>query len=114
MASEGAQGFLEECHRILRTMGIMEMSGVGFNMFQLRGAAYQWWRVYDMGIPADVAPLSWAQFLEMFLRELVPQSFGMHGARSLSSYARALCQLEYAVRFSGLARHAPVLVATIR
>uniref|UniRef100_A0A1S4D3A8 RNA-directed DNA polymerase homolog n=1 Tax=Nicotiana tabacum TaxID=4097 RepID=A0A1S4D3A8_TOBAC len=28
-------------------MGIMEMSGVAFTTFQLSGAAYQWWRIYE-------------------------------------------------------------------
>lgn len=28
LASESAQGFLEECHRILCTIGIVEMSGL--------------------------------------------------------------------------------------
>ncbi|XP_070053324.1 uncharacterized protein [Nicotiana tomentosiformis] len=48
LASESAHGFLEECHRILRTMGIVETSGVVFTTFQLIGAAYQWWRAYEL------------------------------------------------------------------
>ena len=74
LASESAQGFLEECHCILCTMGIVEMSGVAFTTFQLRGATYQRWRTYELGSPAELASILWVQFSEMFLREFVPQS----------------------------------------
>lgn len=43
LASENAHGFLEECHRILHTMGIVETSRVAFTAFQLKRAAYEWW-----------------------------------------------------------------------
>ena len=33
LASDDALGFLEDCHRILHTMGIVEMSGVSFTAF---------------------------------------------------------------------------------
>ncbi|XP_070036684.1 uncharacterized protein [Nicotiana tomentosiformis] len=85
LALEGAQYFLEECHRILCTMGIVEMSGVAFTTFQLKGAAYQWWRAYEFGSPVELASLTWVQFSEMFLRE-----------------------------FSDMARYAPPLVAKVR
>ncbi|XP_070012471.1 uncharacterized protein [Nicotiana sylvestris] len=39
LASDDALGFLEQCYRILRTMGISESSGVSFTTFQLRGAS---------------------------------------------------------------------------
>ena len=58
LASESAQGFLEDCHRILRTMGIVETSGVVFTTFQLREAAYQWWWAYELGSPAELASLT--------------------------------------------------------
>ncbi|XP_070047510.1 uncharacterized protein [Nicotiana tomentosiformis] len=115
LVSESAQGFLEECHRILRTMGIVKTSEVAFITFQLKGAAYQWWRAYELGSPAELASLTWVQFLEMFLREFVPQSLRdawraefeqlRHGTMSESGYA---------VRFSDLARHALALVARVR
>ncbi|XP_070025263.1 uncharacterized protein [Nicotiana sylvestris] len=112
LALEGAQGFLQECHRILCTMGIVEMSGIAFATFQLKGATYQWWQAYELGSPADAASLTWIQFSEMSLREFVPQSL------------RDTCHVEfeqlrqgtmfvskYAIRFSDLARHAPALVS---
>ena len=40
--SEDAQGFLDKCQRMLRTMGILETSGVSFTTFQFSGAAFKW------------------------------------------------------------------------
>ncbi|XP_070031610.1 uncharacterized protein [Nicotiana tomentosiformis] len=72
--TKNAQKFLEKCHHILHTMGIMEVSGVAFTTFQLSGAAYRWWRAYEEGRPADATPPTWAQFSEIFLKEFVPQT----------------------------------------
>ncbi|XP_070054873.1 uncharacterized protein [Nicotiana tomentosiformis] len=115
LASESAHGFLEECHRILHTMGIVKTSGVAFTTFQLRGAAYHWWRAYELGSPAESAPLTWVHFSEMFLRKFVPQSL----RDTWRTEFEQLCQgtmsvLEYAMRFSDLVRHAPALVSTVR
>ncbi|XP_070049608.1 uncharacterized protein [Nicotiana tomentosiformis] len=70
--SDDALGFLEECNRILGTMGIVETSGVSFIAFQLRGAAYQWWHAYELSSSDEAASLTWTQFSEMFLCEYVP------------------------------------------
>ncbi|XP_070034555.1 uncharacterized protein [Nicotiana tomentosiformis] len=55
-------------------MGIVEMSSVVFTTFQLKGAAYQWWRAYEVCSPAKAASLIWDRFSEFFLREFVPQT----------------------------------------
>ncbi|XP_070036351.1 uncharacterized protein [Nicotiana tomentosiformis] len=115
LASDDALGFLEGCHRILRTMGIMEMSGVSFTTFQLSGAAYQCWRAYELSSPDEEASLTWTQFSEMFLRAYVPQS--LRNARSAEFEKLrqgAMTVSEYAICFSELARNAPTLVATFR
>ncbi|XP_070035425.1 uncharacterized protein [Nicotiana tomentosiformis] len=52
-------------------MGIVESSRVGFTTFQLKGAAYQWWRAYELGSPIEAASLTWTQFSDMFLRKFV-------------------------------------------
>ncbi|XP_070043632.1 uncharacterized protein [Nicotiana tomentosiformis] len=115
LAKDDAQGFLEECHRILRSMGIVETSEVDFVMFQLRGAAYQWWRAYELGSPDEEASLSWVQFSEMFLREFVPQSLRDAWCAEFEKLRQGTMLVsEYAVRFSDLARHAPALVATVK
>ncbi|XP_070050207.1 uncharacterized protein [Nicotiana tomentosiformis] len=90
LSTDDAQGFLEECHRILRTMGIAEMSGVYFTTFHLRGEAYQWLRAYELSSPAEVASLTWTQFSDMFLREYVPQSIRVYGCVRVVSIARRL------------------------
>ncbi|XP_070055680.1 uncharacterized protein [Nicotiana tomentosiformis] len=58
LVTNDAQGFLEECHRILHTMGVAETSRVSFTTFQLRGAAYQWWHAYELSSPAEAASLT--------------------------------------------------------
>jgi len=57
LASGDAHGFLEKCQHFLRTMGIMEMDGVVFTMFQLKGVAYQWWRTYELSLTAEATSL---------------------------------------------------------
>ncbi|XP_070031996.1 uncharacterized protein [Nicotiana tomentosiformis] len=73
LATNDAQGFLEECYRILRTMGIAETSGLSFTTFQLKGAVYQWWHAYELSSPVEAASLTRTQFSNMFLREYFPQ-----------------------------------------
>ncbi|XP_070032952.1 uncharacterized protein [Nicotiana tomentosiformis] len=112
LVTNDTQGFLEDCHRILRTMGIVERSRVTFVTFHLRGAAYQLWRTYEL---VESSSLTWVQVSEKFLRDFVPQSFRdewrakfeqLHqGTRSVS---------EYVIRFSDLAIHAHALAATVR
>ncbi|XP_070036363.1 uncharacterized protein [Nicotiana tomentosiformis] len=96
-------------------MGIVETSGVSFTAFQLRGAAYQWWRANELSSPDEAASLTWAQFSEMFLREYVPQSLGdAWRAEFEQLHQVAMTMSEYAVHFSELAHHASALVATVR
>ncbi|XP_070054055.1 uncharacterized protein [Nicotiana tomentosiformis] len=115
LASDDAHGFLEECHHILRTMGIVETSRVTFTTFQLKGSTYQWRRTYELGSPADAASLSWTQFLEMFLREFVPQTLrDARHAEFEQLHQGTMSMSEYVVRFIDLSRHAHVLVFTVR
>ncbi|XP_070041075.1 uncharacterized protein [Nicotiana tomentosiformis] len=115
LASESPQGFLDECHRILCTMGILKTSGVAFTTFQLRREAYQWWRAYELGSPAELTSLTWVQLSEMFLREFVPQSLRETWCAEFEQLRQGTMSVsEYAVRFSNLARHMPTLVATVR
>ncbi|XP_070020851.1 uncharacterized protein [Nicotiana sylvestris] len=114
LASGDALGFMEECHRILRAMGISGSSGVSFTAFQLRGAADGWWRTYELDSPDEVASLTWTQFSDMFMREFVPHSF-RDAWRAEFEHLRqgTMTVSEYAVRYTSLARHAPALVSTI-
>ncbi|XP_070039247.1 uncharacterized protein [Nicotiana tomentosiformis] len=115
LASEDAQGFLDEYYRILRTIGIVESSGVAFFSFQLRGAAYQWWRAYELGSPDKAVSLTWTQFSDMFLREYVPQSLRDAWRAEFEKLRQdSMTVSEYVVRFSDLSRHASALVAIVR
>ncbi|XP_070049123.1 uncharacterized protein [Nicotiana tomentosiformis] len=115
LESEDGQGFLEECHRILRTIGVVETSGVSFTTFYLKGAAYYWWRVYELDSLAEAASLTWTQFSNMLLRKYVPQSLRDAWRAEFEQLRQgAMTVSEFAVRFSDLVRHAPALVATVR
>ncbi|XP_070057372.1 uncharacterized protein [Nicotiana tomentosiformis] len=113
--TEDVQGFLDKCHCILCTKGIVEVSRVAFTTFQLSGAVCRWWQAFEEDRPADAAPLTWTQFFYMFFWEFVPQTLMdewrtkfeqlQHGAMTVS---------EHATRFSELSRHAPALVSTVR
>ncbi|XP_070032865.1 uncharacterized protein [Nicotiana tomentosiformis] len=96
-------------------MGVAESSGVFFTTFQLRGAAYQWWRAYELGSPAEAASLTWTQFSDMFLREYVPLSLKDAWCAEFEQLRQgAMIVSEYAVCFSDLARYASALVTTVR
>ncbi|XP_070034896.1 uncharacterized protein [Nicotiana tomentosiformis] len=115
LASEDAQGFLEKCHRILCTIGIVETSGVAFTMFQLKEAAYQWWRAYELCSPDDASSLSWVQFSEMFIREFVPQTLrDAWRAEFEQLHQGTMSVLDYVIRFSDLSIHAHALITAVR
>ncbi|XP_070043050.1 uncharacterized protein [Nicotiana tomentosiformis] len=96
-------------------MGVAKMSKVSFTTFQLRGEAYQWCHAYELSSPAEAASLTWTQFLDIFLREYVPQILKESWRAEFEQLRYgAMTVSEYAVHFSDLARHAPALVATVR
>lgn len=72
--SEDSQGFLDNCQRMLRTVGILETSGVSFTTFQFSGAAFRWWEAYERRRPVGAVPLTWQEFSVIFLEKFVPQS----------------------------------------
>ncbi|XP_070057674.1 uncharacterized protein [Nicotiana tomentosiformis] len=114
LSLEDSHGFLEECNRILCTMGIVEMSGVAFTTFQLKEAAYRWWRAYELGSLVEAASLSWTRFSEMFLREFVPQTLQDAWRAVFEQLRQGIMSVsEYAFRFNDLSRHAPALVSTV-
>ncbi|XP_070009976.1 uncharacterized protein [Nicotiana sylvestris] len=114
LASDDALGFLEECHRILRFIGISGSSGVSFTAFQFRGSTYDWWRTYELDSPDAAASLTWSQFLDMFLREFVPQSLRDAWRAKFEHLCQgAMTVSEYAICYTRLSRHAPALVATV-
>ncbi|XP_070056800.1 uncharacterized protein [Nicotiana tomentosiformis] len=96
-------------------MGIVEVSGVVFTTFQLSGSVCRWWKIFEEGRPADATPPTWAQFAEMFLKEFVPETLRDAWRTEFERlHEGTMTVSEYAIRFSELARHAPILVPTIR
>ncbi|XP_070004206.1 uncharacterized protein [Nicotiana sylvestris] len=115
LASYDSLGFLEECHRILRTVGISGSSGVSFNAFQLRGAAYEWWCTYELDSLNEATSFTWTQFSDLFLREFVSQSLRDAWRAKFDHLCQgAMTISEYAVCYTSLSRHAPALVSTVR
>ncbi|XP_070032908.1 uncharacterized protein [Nicotiana tomentosiformis] len=96
-------------------MGIVEVSGVAFITFQLLGAAYQWWQVYEEGRLASAMPPTWAQFSKMFLKGFVPETLRDAWHIEFERLRQGTMTVsEYAIKFSELALHAPILVCTVR
>jgi len=103
LATDDAHIFLEKCNRILRIMGVTEMSEVSFTTFHLRGASYQWWHAYELISSDEEASLTWTQFSDMFLREYIPRSLrDAWNAEFDQSCQGAMTVLGYAVYFSEL------------
>ncbi|XP_070025848.1 uncharacterized protein [Nicotiana sylvestris] len=101
LALDDALGFLKECHRIIRTMA--------------SGTAYKWWRTYEIDSPNEAASLTWTHFLDMFMREFVPQSLKDAWRAEFEHFCQGVMTVsKYAIRYTRLDRHAPALVAIVR
>ncbi|XP_070042136.1 uncharacterized protein [Nicotiana tomentosiformis] len=72
--SEDAQGFLDKCQQMHRTVGILETNGVSFTTFQFSGTAFRWWEAYKRRMPVGAVPLTWQEFSVLLLEKFVPQS----------------------------------------
>ncbi|XP_070004973.1 uncharacterized protein [Nicotiana sylvestris] len=115
LASDDALEFLDKCYCILHSMGISGSSKVSFTTFQLRGAAYEWWRTYKLDSPDEEAFLTWTQFSDMFLRVHVPQILRDTRHAEFEHLRQGTMTIsEYAIRYTSLARHAMAFVSTIR
>ncbi|XP_070046055.1 uncharacterized protein [Nicotiana tomentosiformis] len=113
--SEDAQDFLNRCQWMLRTLGILEISGVSFTTFQLTGATFRWWESYERSIPVGETPLSWHEFSILFLEKFVPQTHREELRRKLEYLCQEdLSVTQYEMQFSELARHVVWLVPTKR
>ncbi|XP_070002046.1 uncharacterized protein [Nicotiana sylvestris] len=112
---EDAQGFLDKCQRMLRTAGILELSGVSFTTFQFQGAAFTWWEDFERRRPVGAAPLTWQQFSTLFLEKYVPQSRREELHRQIEWLTQEdMSVTRYKMIFSQLARHATWMIPTYR
>ncbi|XP_070002610.1 uncharacterized protein [Nicotiana sylvestris] len=112
---EDAQGFLDKCQWMLRTVGIIESSGVAFTTFQFLGAAFTWWEDFERRRPVGATPLSWQQFSALFLEMYVPQSCIELLRRQFKWLTQGdMTVSQYEMRFSELARHAIWMISSNR
>lgn len=72
--SEDAQGFLNRCHRIRYTAGIVDINRVSLTTFQLTGASYRWWKNYESCRLAGATPLTWHEFSVLLLEKFILQT----------------------------------------
>lgn len=75
-ALEDGKDYLDKCHEMLRTLGLVESNGVDFTIFQLRGAAKIWWQAYELGVVVS-PPFSSAQFSQLILERYIPYTRGV-------------------------------------
>ncbi|XP_070031977.1 uncharacterized protein [Nicotiana tomentosiformis] len=113
--SEDAQEFLDRCQQILRMTGILETSEVSFTTFELSGAAFRWWKAYELSRPVGAAPLSWYEFSVLFLEMFVSQTCREELRRQFEQLLHeGMSITPYEMRFLELAHHAIWLVPTDR
>nr|XP_009789068.1 PREDICTED: uncharacterized protein LOC104236761 [Nicotiana sylvestris] len=111
--SEDAQDFLFSCHKVLRTMGIVETNGVGFATFHLTGSAKTWWRDFCLVRPAGSPSLTWDQFLELFLGKFLPATQQDALRRQFERLQQgSMTVTQYENQFIDLARHAIMAMGT--
>ncbi|XP_070028945.1 uncharacterized protein [Nicotiana sylvestris] len=110
---EDAQSFLDKCQRMLRTVGILESSGVAFTTFQFTGASFTWWKAYERSWLVGAVPLTWQEFSTLFLEKYVPQSRREELRRQFEWLRLGdMTMSQYEERFSKLACHASWMVPT--
>ncbi|XP_070037091.1 uncharacterized protein [Nicotiana tomentosiformis] len=125
--AEDAQGFLDKCHRILRTAvlwGCLQLVGlpsaaqahvVPVMSDDEQRRLESWWEAYEMRRPVGTAPLTWEGFPVLFLEKFVSQSRREELRRQFEQlHQDDLSVTHYEMRFSELALHAVLLVPTNR
>ncbi|XP_070025128.1 uncharacterized protein [Nicotiana sylvestris] len=95
--------------------GYSEDSGVSFTTFQLTGAAFRWWKTYEMSRQVGTAQLLWRELSILFLEKCVPQTRGEELRRQFEQlHQEDMPVTQYEMRFSDLARYVVWLVPTKR
>ncbi|KAM3200328.1 hypothetical protein P3L10_032690 [Capsicum annuum] len=73
-SSVESQKFLEYCEKILSTLGLKETRGVEFTTFLFSGSPEAWWTSVLRGRQAGLPPITWSEFLAMFMDRFIPLS----------------------------------------
>ncbi|XP_070054290.1 uncharacterized protein [Nicotiana tomentosiformis] len=99
--SEDAQGFLDKCQWMLKTMDFW--------------AAFRWWEAYERRSPVGAVPLTWQEFSVLSLEKFMPQSHREELRRQFEQLQPdGMSVTQYEMRFFELDRHAVWLVPTDR
>jgi hypothetical protein len=89
-----------------------DMEKVLYASGQLQGAAQDWWDSFKFGHPANVAPITWAEFTENFISYHIPEGLmELKREEFRSLRQRSMTMSEYRDRFTQLSRYAPNEVA---
>ncbi|XP_070047435.1 uncharacterized protein [Nicotiana tomentosiformis] len=94
-------------------MRILESHEVDFTTFQLEGRAGRWWQSYLLGRPAGSPPMTWGQFIQLFLDRYIPPSKREELRYQFEQLEQGQMSVtDYEVRFSELSRHALMILPT--
>ncbi|XP_070044819.1 uncharacterized protein [Nicotiana tomentosiformis] len=114
-SSEDPQDYLDNCHEVLRNMGIVETNGVDFAAFQMTGFAKKWWRDYLLTRPARSPALTWDQFSQLFINRFLTITLREERRRQFERLQQGgMTVTQYETHFLDLARHAILLLPTER
>ncbi|XP_047259833.1 uncharacterized protein LOC124892639, partial [Capsicum annuum] len=68
------QKFLDRCEKILTTLGLRETRGVEFTTFLFSRSLKAWWTFVLRRRQAGLPPITWSEFLAMFMDRFIPLS----------------------------------------
>ncbi|XP_070037269.1 uncharacterized protein [Nicotiana tomentosiformis] len=107
------QDFIDRCRDRLHNMRILESHGVDFTTFQLEGRARRWLQSYLFGMPVGSPPMTWDQFIRLFLDRYIPPS-QREELRSRFEQLRQdqMSVTDYEARFHELSLHALMILPT--
>ncbi|XP_070034738.1 uncharacterized protein [Nicotiana tomentosiformis] len=113
--SKDPQDYLDHCQEVSRNIGIVEINGVNFIVFQMIGSAISWWRDYMLTRPASSPPLTLDQFSQLFLEKFTPFTLREDYHRQFERLQQgSMTVTQYETQFVDLARHAIILLPNER
>ncbi|XP_070036147.1 uncharacterized protein [Nicotiana tomentosiformis] len=94
-------------------MRILGSHGVDFTTFQLEGRAHRWWKSYLLGRLTGSPPMTWSQFIQLFLYRYIPPSQREELRYKFEHLEQGQMSVtDYETRFSGLSCHALMILPT--
>ncbi|XP_070050413.1 uncharacterized protein [Nicotiana tomentosiformis] len=94
-------------------MVILKSNEVDSTTYQLEGKARRWWQAYLHSRPVGSPPLTWDQFMHLFLEKYIPPSEREELRGQLERLRQGhMSVTDYEARFSDLYRHATIILPT--